>query len=209
MPSKLFRILVISIFFSLTNLHHSWDIPKLRAFYMIWFPATDIDWHWFVSIVMKMGAHWQCHLLVWPNKMCCTLQTESCRDASLVVTGHDDVIKWKHFPRYWSFVRGIHRSPVNSPHKGQWHGALMFSLICAWIDGWVNNREAGDLRRHRAHYDVIVMGTTVPQRWSIWKTNDPALWNCPGICISLIEVNRARHPGCYYWDYCPGAMSLC
>ena len=70
---------------------------------------------------------------------------------------HDDVIKWKHFPRYWSFVRGIHRSPVNSPHKGQWRGALMFSLNCAWINRWVNNREAGDLRRHRAHYDVIVM----------------------------------------------------
>ena len=32
---------------------------------------------------------------------------------------HDDVIKWKHFPRYWPFVRGIHRSPVNSPHKGR------------------------------------------------------------------------------------------
>ena len=39
---------------------------------------------------------------------------------------HDDVIKWKHFPRYWPFVRGIHRSPVNSPHKDQWRGALMF-----------------------------------------------------------------------------------
>ena len=66
-------------------------------------------------------------------------------------------IKWKHFPRYWPFVRGFHRSPVNSPHKGMWRGALMFSLICARINGWVNNREAGDLRRHRAHYDVIVM----------------------------------------------------
>ena len=52
---------------------------------------------------------------------------------------------------------GIHRSQVNSPHKGQWRGALMFSLICAWISGWVNNREAGDLRRHRAHCDVILM----------------------------------------------------
>ena len=57
-------------------------------------------------------------------------------------TGHDEVIQWKHFPRYWPFVWGIHRSPVNSPHKGQW--ALMFSLICAWINGWVNNRGAGD-----------------------------------------------------------------
>ena len=72
-------------------------------------------------------------------------------------TNHDDVIKWKHFPRYWPFVRGIHRSPVNSPHKGQWRGALMFSLICAWINGWVHNRKAGDMRRYRAHYDVTVM----------------------------------------------------
>ena len=70
---------------------------------------------------------------------------------------HDDVIKWKHFPQYWHFVRGIHRSPVNFPHKGQWRGALIFSLICAWLNDWVNNREAGDLKRHRAHYDVIVM----------------------------------------------------
>ena len=44
---------------------------------------------------------------------------------------HDDVIQWKHFPRYWPSVRGIHRSTVNSPYKGQWRGALMFSLICA------------------------------------------------------------------------------
>ena len=57
---------------------------------------------------------------------------------------HDDVIKWNHFLRYWPFVRGIHRSLVNSPHKGQWPGAVMFSLICVWINGWVNNRETGD-----------------------------------------------------------------
>ena len=74
-----------------------------------------------------------------------------------ILSLHDDVIKWKHFPRYWPFVQGIHRWPVNSPHKGQWRGALMFSLICAWINGCVNNREAGDLRRHRTHYDVTVM----------------------------------------------------
>ena len=63
----------------------------------------------------------------------------------------------KHFPRYWPFVRGIHRSPVNSPHIGQWRGALMFSLICTSINSGVNNGDAGDLRRHRAHYDVIIM----------------------------------------------------
>ena len=70
---------------------------------------------------------------------------------------HDDVIKWKHFLHYWPFVRGSHRSPVNSPHKGQWRRALLFSLICTWKNGWVNNGEAADLRRHHAHYDVIIM----------------------------------------------------
>ena len=70
---------------------------------------------------------------------------------------HDDAIKRKPFPRYWPFVRGIHQSPVNSLHKGQWRGGLMFSLLCARINGWVNNGEAGDLRRYRAHYDVTVM----------------------------------------------------
>ena len=68
---------------------------------------------------------------------------------------------WRHqmetFSASLAFVWGIHRSPVNSPHKGQWRGALMFTLICAGINGWVNTREAGDLRRYRPHYDVIVM----------------------------------------------------
>ena len=72
-------------------------------------------------------------------------------------SSHDDVIKWKHFPRNWPFVRWIHRSRWIPQHKGQWRGALMFSLICVWINGWINTREAGDLRRYRGHYDVIIM----------------------------------------------------
>ena len=46
---------------------------------------------------------------------------------------------------------------VNSPHKGRWREALMFSLICAWLNGWINNREAGDLRRHHTYHEVTVM----------------------------------------------------
>ena len=84
---------------------------------------------------------------------------------------NDDVIKWKYFPRYWPFVRGIHRSPVNSPHKGQWRGTLMFSLICAWIDSLVNSREAGDLRRYCVHYDV--------------SENMGAIWISPSTCIVI------------------------
>ena len=90
-----------------------------------------------------------------------TLLCDQClvvdRSVSTFCNRHDDVIQWRHFPRYWPFVRGIHRSPMNSPHKGQWGGALMFSLICVWINDWVYNGEAGDLRRYRTHYDVIVM----------------------------------------------------
>ena len=94
---------------------------------------------------------------------------------------HDDVIKWKHFPRHWPFVRGIHRSPVNSPHKGQWRVALMFSLICARIKGWVNNRDACDLRRYRAHYDVTVM--------SPMDLMNPLQWYHTGVMASHVTAN--------------------
>ena len=87
----------------------------------------------------------------------------SCTNPSIwyegLCTQFHDTIKWKHFPCYWPFVWGIHWWPVNSPHKGQWHEALMFSLICAWTNGLVNNREASGLRCHRAQYDVTVMGS--------------------------------------------------
>ena len=65
----------------------------------------------------------------------------------------------------------------------QWRGALMFSLICVWINGWVNNREAGDLRRHCAHYDVIV----IPVRWTTRGKNI----NCNErnlVCINLVKT---------------------
>ena len=69
---------------------------------------------------------------------------------------HDDIIKWKHFLRYWPFWGESIGHPVDSPHKDQWRGDLMFSLICAWTNGWANNRDAGDLRRHRAHCEVSI-----------------------------------------------------
>ena len=90
---------------------------------------------------------------------------------------------WRHQMRLRPFVRGIHRSPVNSPHKGQWRGALMFSLICVWINGWINNRDAGDLRRHLAHYDVTVMKC----QWKLlMQTTQSTMWGHP---ISLITIN--------------------
>ena len=81
---------------------------------------------------------------------------------------------WRHqmevLSALLSLCAGNSPVPVNSPHKGQWRGALMFSLICAWINGWVNNRETGDLRRHRTHCDVILM-----YKWAKLITGRPIL----------------------------------
>ena len=110
-------------------------------------------------------------------------------------TFHDDVIKWKHFPRHRPFVRGIHQSPVNSPHKGQWRGTLMFSLICARVNCWVKYREAGDLRRHRAHYDVIVMYLN----FEMTATNQNNLY-CIFDTLNLIPV---QIPKSWYFEITP------
>ena len=100
---------------------------------------------------------------------------------------HDNVIKWKHFPRYWHLCGEFtgHRWIPRS----QWRGALMFSLICVWINGWVNNREAGDLRRHRAHYGVIVIEMERYSRWLIcgpWLRMGWSLW-LSGVVIMTIS----------------------
>ena len=89
-----------------------------------------------------------------------------------MTAAHDDVIKWEHFLRHWPFVASEY------PHKSQWSGAFIFSLICAWTNGWVNIRYPGDLRRHQAHYDITVMRTWV-----------------------RLEIHN-RHPMCELWGVC-------
>ena len=134
------------------------DIFESRIYFLFnwwwwtWFQITEMLWKMSLIKTFRWPKHdyfrgvlqWMCYASLksiwWP-----------------ICPEHDDVIKWKHFPRYWPFVRGIHQWPVNFPHKGQWRGALMFSLICARTNRWVNNRNAGDLRRHRTHYDVTVI----------------------------------------------------
>ena len=89
-------------------------------------------------------------------------QAVFCRDL------HDDITIWKRFSHMMAspngnisplltLWEGIHRSPMDSPHDGQWRGALMFSLTWPWTNGWANNRYGGDLRYHCAHYDVTLM----------------------------------------------------
>ena len=155
-------------------------------------------WHWnktfrnnFATIQIKLTYTNQLHRVMCSKQTSISLVLLNCDYIILLISHrndhfrpgktsklrrkaglHYDVNKWKHFPRYRPFVQVIHQSPVNSPHKGQWRGALVFSLICVWINGWVNNREAGDLRRHRDHYDVSVMESisswAIAHVYSLW-----------------------------------------
>ena len=96
-------------------------------------------------------------------------------------------------------VRGIHRWPLNSPRKGQWRGALIFSLINALKSGWANNRDAGDLRRHRAHDDVIAMNkdlTLSPACLSlIWYfyTTTGNVWIIPSFWGYVLHVEHVSY----------------
>ena len=138
----------------------------------------------------------------------------SHHDIEPLSTDHYDVIKWTHFPRYWPFVRGM-----NSPHKGQWRGALMFSFICAWTNGWANNREAGDLRRYRAHYDPAIMNigigevdmfvndrTCSVKNWD----NSPCPWLVKiGSFLSTVAFILPTRPVIFNWYSLTQFMSKC
>ena len=83
---------------------------------------------------------------------------------------HHDVVRWKHFPRYWPFVRGLHRSPANSPHKGQWRGALIFFYLCLnkglnkQLGGWWFETPSRPLWRH---YNVAGNMSDRKDGWSL------------------------------------------
>ena len=118
---------------------------------------------------------------------------------------HYDVIKWKHFPRHWPVVGGIRRSPVNSLHKGQWRGALMFSLICVRINSWANTRDAGDLRRHLVHYDVIVICWHSFYKWCLFYP----LWGATSHLRPLGEVTSSEGVHCMWYYRCFWCYSSC
>ena len=138
-PSSLMHIYVTKPFVYLLIKSCSWHAPKLEK-------LKTKDNHWRSSNIFIFEAQIielsfkRIRWLFWMDEM--WKQMSSYTDSKLNANHermasyvwricHYDVIKWTHFPRYWPFVRGIHLSPMNSPHKGQWRGALMFCLICA------------------------------------------------------------------------------
>ena len=90
---------------------------------------------------------------------------------------------WRHQMETFSalLVLCAGKSPVNSPHKVQWRGALMFSLICAWANGWANTPDA-------AHYDVTVMLGHFSELWPLRVTS-----RAPFIVVSLLMRLTTLH----------------
>ena len=131
------------------------NVPKNHYYFALVFRRMPYPNHMRIHLLHIPGfCQWQHSCVLLSIITYCLRQFNS---KHILMTYHDVVIKWKHFPRYWPFVRGIQLSLVNFPHKGQWRGDLIFSLMCAWKNVWVNSHEACDLRRYCAHYDVPVM----------------------------------------------------
>ena len=93
---------------------------------------------------------------------------------------------WRHqVEAFFALLVFCAGSSPNFRHKGQWRGALIFSLICAWITGWVNNHGAGDLRHHCAHYDVIVMSIRSLHQDGLYTYGR---WNIDIYCVTALNI---------------------
>ena len=166
-------------------LNHRYNPAVSRVWHLLFNPLDKSDnhmpqfiWHLrllldksvsfdFISLYGVTRLQWFSNELPLPT---CT--QNKCKQVIYRYMQSQQYAWWRHQMETCSallvFVRGIHRSPVNSPHKGQWREALVFSLICAWRNIWVNSRDAGELRRYRVH-DVTVMwvqlGHNIPVRY--------------------------------------------
>ena len=131
---------------------------------------------WVNSGVICMKC--SCHEKNVHNMKYWTVDLKSYSTLYDLLYSHDDIIKWKHFLHYWPFVWGIHRSPVNSPPKGQCRGALIFSLTCF-------NKRLYRQSRHRWF--------EVPLR-SLWRHCN-ALWFCACQLYTYLSGSLYWHLG--------------
>ena len=103
---------------------------------------------WPLSLINKDMQAFQLTCASWYGKQTWRAHKHTC---------HDDVIKMETFSSAMALCEGNPPFTGKFPSQSQWCGALMFSLMSAWTNGCENNREAGDLKQHRAHYDITVM----------------------------------------------------
>ena len=140
------------------SMHTVWWFTTFSVWTMIFLEIISVAWADAVSTSPYINYDVEKHdyILMNMHTVCAVLCSGVTETRSWLY-----VQWWRHQMETFSASLALcaENSPVtgDSPHKGQWRGALMFSLICALINGWVNNLEADDLRRHHTHYDVIVM----------------------------------------------------
>ena len=116
--------------------------PKERDFSFIYFLCNDActgvsDWSGLFQTIYALNTFKRFNYLVLFNVLNHDIQYITKYDTEIFDSW------WRHqmeaFSALMAFVRGIHWSPLNSQDKGQWRGALMFSLICILTNGCVNN----------------------------------------------------------------------
>ena len=153
---------------------HCWDCCIIRQRYetvKYWIPAVPSRIHGFICIpgpcitnviatCRKNFSQWESSFL-WKLR-CHWLKFLRSVAKMLVIQGPvPSWTRWRHRMKTVSaslaLCAGNSSVTGEFPHKGQWRGALIFSLICPWISGWANNREACNVRRHRGPNDVTVM----------------------------------------------------
>ena len=136
----------------------------MKTFAKIWLFSPWANVWWNMAAMVEWKIHYPCLLAIWLIYKFMMKRNKPW---------------WRHpmerFSALLVLFAGTHRSPVNSPHKGQWRGAFMFSLICVWINGWVNNRDAGDLKRYCAHYDDTAL-TLDYIKWTVPIIDNGSQW---------------------------------
>ena len=173
-PQTAYRIHVIIISSHVFILHRLKYLQKVSCGYQ---NGTNIkqtvihssgfrNWRDIYSHKHRFSSYFKNHISRRPKKMICYItwylkNTENHFEGLDYMASVLYLTWWRHqmetFSALLALCAGNSPIPVNSPHKGQWRGARMFSFIYAWINDWVNNREAGNLRRQHGHYDVILM----------------------------------------------------
>ena len=168
--------------------HSSPYTPRLFFGMCIHFNYLSSLFHWHVQDLHDNDNMFsELSINIMRNILRCSSAIADClqMDTKLVCKGqpHDDVIKWKHFPRDWPFVReftGYRRIPLTkASHAELW-----------WINGSVKNREAGDLRRHRAQYDVTVMYDHLVCLLNLRWISQPSLDIVRIICVRDIDSHQ-------------------
>ena len=133
--------------------------------------------------------------------------------AHLISLSYRMMTSSNHFPRYRPFVWGSHQFPVTFPHKGLLRRALMFSLFYAWTNGWVNNRDARDLRRHQANYGVTVMERVIYASKILYMTRPLSVFfgSCDVTVMNIVYVVLVSRTPDPCWSTDPGQhlMKVC